>query len=215
MTLINLSGDIWQRWELRRQELAAKGTWKLAGLFRGHEGSRFRSATKRVLYTGKATAGPYEPNPEDNNFFGCNTGAFWSFARRLNRLTRGDPDELANIAWSNLCKIGTRYGNPDDVLVKAQADLAVETLRQEWIELKPTLVICVAENYQEHLIYAAFGVTQNHNDGFKEINVPGGKFWRRPALDGMPAFLWMKHPQGKLLEYLEAAEALAKEVISA
>ena len=34
------------------------------------------------------------------------------------------------------------------------------------------------------------------------------------ALDGVPAFLWMKHPQGKLNEYLDAAEFLAHEMLS-
>ena len=115
-------------------------------------------------------------------------------------MTGGNADELENIAWSNLCKIGTCYGNPGDDLVRAQADLAVETLRKEWIELMPTLVVCVAEGYQEQLIYDAFGVTQNHGDGFFVIEGPDGTFWGRPPIDGMPAFLCMRHPQGKARE---------------
>jgi hypothetical protein len=105
--MIILEGDIWTRWEAKRKELETRNRWELAGQFRGHEGSAFRRADKRVLYVGKATAGLYDPGPEDENFFGCNRGAFWSFARRLNKLTGGNPGELENIAWSNLCKIGT------------------------------------------------------------------------------------------------------------
>jgi hypothetical protein len=29
----------------------------------------------------------------------------------------------------------------------------------------------------------------------------------------MPAFLWMKHPQGKRREYIDAAEAFAKAML--
>ena len=145
--------------------------------------------------------------------FGCNSGPFWTFARQLSRLADGDPQTLGHIAWSNLCKIGTVYGNPGDDLVDAQADLAVETLRQEWTELKPTLVVCVAEGYQEQLVYLAFDVQQDHGDRFEIITTTEGKFWRRPAVDGMPAFLWMKHPQGKPREYIDAAESLAHAML--
>lgn len=54
----------------------------------------------------------------------------------------------------------------------SQADLAIETLRQEWVELHPTLVVCVMEGYEERLIYDALGVTQNDNDGFEEVALP-------------------------------------------
>jgi len=211
--MINLEGDIWAHWEARRKELEATGRWELAGLFRGHEGAAFRTAEKKVLYLGKATAGEYRPRPKNEGYFGCNRRAFWSFARRLNRLTGGDPGGLENIAWSNLCKIGTVRGNPNDSLVAAQAVLAVETLRQGWVELRPTLVVCVAEDWHEELVYRAFDVTQNQGDGFNVKTVSGSEFWRRPALDGMPAFLWMKHPQGKSLEYIEAAEAVAEAML--
>ena len=212
--MINLEGDIWQRWESKHQDLSAKAKWPLAGLFRGHEGADFRNAAKKVLYTGKATAGPFNLETADQDYFGCNKKAFWSFARKLNSLTGGDPSELGNIAWSNLCKIGTVKGNPTDDLVEEQADLAVKTLRQEWIELRPTLVVCVAEGFQEQLIYRAFDVVQNHDDGFEALTVPGGTFWRRPAIDDMPAFLWMKHPQGKRREYIEAAETIAEGMLA-
>jgi hypothetical protein len=211
--MIILEGDIWTRWEAKRKELETRDRWELAGLFRGHEGSAFRRADKRVLYVGKATAGLYDPRPENENFFGCNRRAFWSFARRLNKLTGGNPGELENIAWSNLCKIGAVIGNPDDALVDAQAVLAVETLRQEWVQLRPTLVVCVAEGWHEELVYRAFNVTQNQGDGFEVVPVSGSEFWRRPAIDGMPAFLWMKHPQGKRREYIDAAEAIAKAML--
>ena len=212
--MIDLSGDTWTQWRNRHQDLAAARKWDLAGLFCGHEGSNFRAAGRKVLYTGNATAGPFEPTPDDQDFFGCNRKAFWSFARRLNSLTGGNSDELENIAWSNLCKIGTRYGNPGDDLVEAQADLAIATLRQEWTELNPTLIVCVAEGYQEHLIYRAFEVIQNINDGFNVVTTSSGKFWVRSALNGMPAFLWMKHPQGKPREYIETAQSLAEQILA-
>lgn len=210
--MIHLSGDTWKRWENLRHELSSTGRWKLAGLFRGHEAPGFRQATKRVLYVGKATAGPFDC-ADASEAFGCNSGPFWTFARQLSSLANGDPQTLGHIAWSNLCKIGTSIGNPDDALVRAQADLAVETLQREWVELKPTLVVCVAEGYQEQLIYRTFGVTQNHEDGFTADKLPAGTFWTRTAQDGMPAFLWMKHPQGKSREYIKAAASLAEEML--
>ena len=212
--MIHLSGDIWQRWEAKRKYLMATGLWELAGLFRGHEGSGFRSAAKKILYTGKATAGAFEPSAMDVDYFGCNKGPFWSFARRLNRLTGGNSEELENIAWSNICKIGTVSENPGEKLVDAQRCLAVETLRQEWVELLPTLVVCVAEGYQEQIIYDAFGVIQDQEDGFETVRSAGMTFWRRFAKDGLPAFLWMKHPQGKPLAYISAAQGIAEEMLA-
>ena len=58
--MIELTGDTWQRWEKKRLELAATGHWNLAGLFRGHEGPNFREAPTKILYVGKATAGPFD-----------------------------------------------------------------------------------------------------------------------------------------------------------
>lgn len=211
--MIKLFGNTWQRWEDLREELAATERWQLAGLFRGHEGPEFRDAPKKILYVGKATAGPFDTEDASEKAFGCNRGPFWSFAKRLSRLAGGNPEELGGVAWSNLCKIGTVTGNPDDALVNKQAELAVQTLRQEWIELQPSLVVCVAVGYQEQLVYRAFGVIQDHGDGFEEVPCPGSNLWRRPALGGMPAFLWMKHPQGKVSEYLDAAESVAKQML--
>lgn len=211
--MLNLSGDIWKRWESKHEELKAKGTWNLAGLFRGQEGPGFHCATQKVLYTGKATAGPFDSATAAQDSFGCNRKAFWSFARRLSQLTGGDAEKLGNIAWSDICQIGLVEGNPGSDLVGAQQALAIETLRQEWLELKPSLVVCVAEGYEEQLIYKAFGVTQGQGDGFNEVTVPNGTFWQRPPLDGMPAFLWMKHPQGKPKEYIQAAEKIAEELL--
>ncbi len=213
--MIELSGDTWLRWENLRRDLAATKRWELAGLFRGHESPGFRHAAKRVLYTGKATAGRFDSENASEESFGCNRGAFWNFARELSSLAGGDPQELTHLAWSNICKIGTAKGNPDDILVNAQADLSVHTLRQEWAELNPTLVVCVGEGYQEQLIYRAFGVTQDHEDGFTKENFSGGTFWTRPALDGLPAFLWTRHPQGKPKEYIDAAGSLAAEILRA
>ena len=211
---IKLSGDIWPRWQARHEELSEKWQGKLAGLFKGHEDPGFRHSAKKVLYTGKATAGPFTLENADEDYFGCNKKAFWSFAKRLSRLTGGDSDKLENIAWSNLCKIGSVSGNPNQELVDAQRDLAVETLRQEWVELKPTLVVCVTEDYQENLIREALGVVEG-KDGFQPRETSAGVLWTRKAANGMPAFLWMKHPQGKRLEYIEAAQSLAEEMLLA
>jgi hypothetical protein len=213
---LNLSPVIWQRWEEKYQQMTADKKWagKIAGLFYGHEEPGFRAAAKRILYTGKATRGEFNLENLDHDYFGCNKGGFWSFARRLADLTGGDRKKLENIAWSNLCKIGSVAGNPNTELVDEQADLAVETLKLEWAELKPTLVVCVAEGYEESLVYQAFNVTQNQNDGFSTRNESGFVFWTRPAQDGMPAFLWMKHPQGKTQEYLDAALSIAAEMLA-
>ena len=213
--MIDLSGDIWDRWAARREELQKQNRWQLAGLFRGHEGPNFRTAAKKVLYTGKATGGEYRPGPEDDDYFGNNNAPFWSFARRFNLLTGSNAEDLENLAWSNLCKIGTCSGNPDDALAAAQSDLAVETLRKEWLELEPTLVVCVAEGYQEPFIYKALEDKQNVDDGFSCVPVNGFQFWIRPRIGSFPPILWMRHPQFRTRKYLAAAEALAGEVLNA
>ena len=199
-----------RRWQNLHTELSnVEAGPELAGLFLGHKPPGFLRHSRRILYIGKATAGPFNDQNASSKYFWCNQSAFWSFACRLSR--RADPDcsDLTNLAWSNLCKIGTTLGNPGRNLVAAQRALAVETLQAEIAALRPTLVACVAANYlADDFIYDTLKVRRGM-DGFEECSVGTSAMYHRAPRDGFPAMLWMQHPQGKSCEYLDRADQLA------
>jgi hypothetical protein len=97
--------------------------------------------------------------------------------------------------------------------VRAQAELAIETLRWEWAKLQPHLVVLTNMNWHEKLVYDAIRVEQGPEDGFKRVDQGGGQFWIKHATDGMPAFLWMGHPERKKLSYVQAAAQIAASLV--
>ena len=107
-----------------------------------------------ILYMGKATGGDWFKR----NFHGrvgerieCTErwitavknreyhSAFWHFFRELEKLQ-------SNVIWTNVCKIGVRYGNPRGEYLRFQRALAIETLRLELRLYRPTLVVFATGN---------------------------------------------------------------------
>ena len=211
-----LSPETIQRWTELHTELSSQPRYagKLAELFVGHVPEGYALQKERLLYIGKATGGPFNADNPSAQFFDCNGAAFWSLAHRLSAATDPSCEELGNIAWSNLCKIGTAFGNPDDRLAKAQYELAVESLQEEIQRVQPTLIICAAEGYQDHFFYDALGVTQGVDDGFQSSDVDGVPYYCRPRQAGWPPVLWMKHPQFRRTSYLEAVVAVSRNLLN-
>lgn len=189
------------------------GNGHLAGLFKGHVPKGYRKKTKKILYIGKATAGPFEGSDPSEQSFNRSTAGFWSFARSISRCADDKCDDLSNLVWSNLCKIGVSNGNPANDLAEQQRELAVETLRREIKFLKPSLVVCVAEGYQDHFLYQVLEVEQGVNDGFR-CRLSGKLFlYFRAADGGWPPILWMRHPQFKNHTYLADALGIARDLM--
>lgn len=212
--MINLCGDIWDRWKDLHTELNAEGRWDLAALFKGHEPPEFRTSPVKIHYIGKATAGRLDSDDPGEEYFFCNEKAFWRFAAHLSGISSQGGDPTRCLAWSNICKIGVAHNNPQGELVQRQRHLAVETLRREWLELKPTVIVCAAENYLDDVIYDALGVAKGEGDGFREVRAESGSsFWVRDSIREWPAFFWMKHPQGKKAAYVDDAKRAARTLI--
>jgi hypothetical protein len=206
--------DLKARWKKLHQELfVLHPKISLAGLFVHYVPPGYFENSRRILYIGKATAGEFLDENAPAKWFNRNSGGFWSFARRMSKCANPDCANLSNLAWSNLFKIGKSRGNPNGKLAAAQKSLAVETLRAEIRCLKPTLVVCVAAGYQDHIFYDVLGIKQNIDDGFVEEFYGKWAFYSRPAYGEWPPILWMSHPQGKTRDYLEAGERIAQKLM--
>ena len=185
------------------------GKTKLAGLFRPCAQDAKRGQ-KRILYVGKATGGPYQAGCDGYPHFNQNGSAFWRFAQDI-----ANDKELGGVTWSNVCKTGTRVGNPNEKLMKAQEDLAIETLHEELRTSHATLMVVFTDWWQESAVYAALNLQQGAGDGFREDHTPDKKpFWIREAKSSLPAVLWIRHPERKTKEVLtkwrETAATLLK-----
>jgi hypothetical protein len=207
-----MSTELKRKWKNLYAQLSADPRFssRLAGLFLGHVPESYHAGT---LYIGKATRGHCESNNPGAAYFN-KKGAFWSFARRLSRSV--DPrcgDDLPNLAWTNICKIGTISGNPNKELAKAQRPLAIATLIMEIRTLNPTLVVFVTDGYLDCIVNEVLNVEHGANDEF-EYQLSGDIWvYYRCAQDGWPPILWMKHPQGKKRRYLEDAEQIARDLM--
>lgn len=185
----------------------------LAYPFFGYAPPTFAKSKTRVLYIGKATAGPLD-NHDLSIYFGCNHGAFWSFARRLGRYYSESNEPLDCIAWSNICKLGTQTDNPDKPLAAAQRDLVIRILKSEINFLKPSLIVCVAANtLYDDFFYDALNTTRGPDDGFIGKPDENSSLWVRPSFPPYPPILWMKHPQVKPGKYLDFAETEALKLL--
>jgi hypothetical protein len=186
---------------------------KLAGPFFGHAPKTFAKSNTKILYIGKATAGTFDEPDASRCHFGANEKMFWSFARRLGSKT-GDPtDPLANIAWSNLCKIGTRIKNPGAALAIEQQELAVKILSAEIQFLQPSLIVCVAGyTIYDDFFYKSLNTTRGQ-DGFLGKPQDNPTLYVRSSLPPYPPILWMRHPQFRPASYLDFAEAEALQLL--
>jgi hypothetical protein len=186
----------------------------------------YRSQPRRILYVGKATEHSYERKhftamknaPMDTRikerldlaetvFRGnrLKTGAsFWGFANDLSRAVDPACADLANLAWSNLCKVGTESGLPEDSSIARQSSLAAETIKREIENLRPSIVVVVSSHFAERNILLKTFDTENPRKWNKseedESKVVDDVWW----LEGAPPVIWMRHPQfapGALRKY--------------
>ena len=212
-----MSPETIQRWTDLHAELSSqpKYSGKLAGLFKGHIPETYALKKQRILYIGKATEGKFGIENASSMYFNCNGAAFWALARRFS--TAADPscNALENVAWSNLCKIGTISDCPVNQLADAQHQLAVESLQEEITRVQPTLIVCVAEGYQDHFFYEALQVVQGKDDGFLSADVDGVPYYYRGRRDSWPPILWMKHPQLRKRSYVDAVVAMGSDLMKA
>jgi hypothetical protein len=199
---------LWQEWLTLHERLSAVRSERLAGLFPGYKPDGYEAHKTRILYVGKATAGPFVADlsllpgrdlEQQKAFakvcFYRITGGFWQFAERLSTALGGD--NRSNLVWSNLCKIGTHTGNPSDELVGLQQELAIKTLRAEIVEYNPTIVVFVSNQFAQKIL---LGGIDNPTDGSwnkseEEDPQQVKDVWWRKATATTPAVLWMRHPQ--------------------
>ena len=198
-----VSSILTKQWEALYSELSSSrdGRPALAGLFLGWKPDGFDTQAKRLLLVGKATAGEFKGEGIHEQSFGGNS-AFWRFALEMSHSAGAQNDELVNVAWSNVSKIGTVDGNPPDSLQLAQAALACRTLRQEIDDCKPTLVVFVCDGYCDDVVYDAVNAERGGLNDFETRQSAHGEFYVRTEVrDGpkhLPPMLWLRHPQGKL-----------------
>lgn len=196
--------------------------------------------SRSILYVGKATAGDWDWEPGDflkipkvrlndriedrreltRRFLRewaeakYNSG-FWHFARKLNDVAADKwkvpvRSSLQHIIWTNICKIGARKGNPRSLLLAKQRDLSVETLRAEIRSYKPDLVCFVTWDFGWDLVKEVFGDT---SDGAWDKTRNEDWIWQRPARNGTPLAVLLRHPQGKRRQLREKWLNLVSEIL--
>ena len=181
-----------------------------AGRFKVTTHPDFHKQQRRILYIGKATAGTFEEDDAAEHAFEHGQSSFWRFARKISRLADPAMDNLENLAWSNLIKQGVTSGNPKSLSEDQKAE-AVGILRKEVADLKPNLIVLVTVGYEEDIPKAAFDIEDGEtigNDGkLKTLPVSDQAYsiWSREVYRAFPPIVWLNHPQGKRLEYTDAA----------
>jgi hypothetical protein len=208
---------LWREWLTLHERLSAVRPERLAGLFPGYKPDGYEEHKTKILYVGKATAGPFvdESSPKSGTdlkqqkalakvCFYLTQGGFWNFAERL--CTAFGCDNRSNLVWSNLCKIGTHTGNPSDELVGLQQELAIKTLRAEIVEYNPTIVVFVSNQFAQKILLGAIGNPPNDlwSESESESPVRVEDVWWQRTTPLSPALLWMRHPQfapSKLTSY--------------
>jgi len=215
MNQSTMRAELRMRWQELHQELLVdeRFSGRLAGLFEGHQPEGYQLHSRRILYVGKATAGEFGIPNASHEWFNVPRGSFWAFARRLSLAVDGSCNDLSNLAWSNLCKIGVKRGNPDSVLADEIHVLAVKTLQHEFQTLDPSLVVFVTETYLDHFVYEALNTMQGI-DGFEDKEAGGLPIYFRKRKDGFPPVLWIRHPQGKPRAYTNRSLEIAVDLLT-
>ncbi len=169
---------------------------------------------RRILYIGKATAGPFDgETPAEDSFNG--RGPFWAFARSVSKLADPACTDLSNVAWSNIFKQGVIKGNPSGNIAESQRDAATQALRGEIKKFTPSLVLLVNAGYYEEVPKMAFDIKDGESGPGALIRTPvKGEnkidLWSRPQYDVFPPIVWMYHPQWKSKAYLDTARNLIR-----
>jgi len=210
---------LWSSWLALYSSLLDKG-FPVSAPFLPLVPSEFKKQSKTVLYIGKATNGACDRTAFDSALatssdlarnqsesfsravfegkVGRRGASFWGFANDLAEALNPKIENLGNLSWSNICKIGSDKGNPKDCMLTDQIPLAVRTLRHEIALLKPTIIVCVANSYANPVLIPALGNPSNSawekSEARPEIGVDNVWWLRRTQ--STPAVLWMRHPQG-------------------
>ncbi|MGU9977090.1 MAG: hypothetical protein ACNYNY_00120 [Candidatus Oxydemutatoraceae bacterium WSBS_2016_MAG_OTU14] len=137
--------------------------------FKTHEGCKYKNASTKLMFVGRATNGwdekynesthKSENNcleawtaPEDRHpdGYSYHNSAFWQVAKAMTRkfLEMNEKDWntkwSCHIVWSNLYRIAPKEkGNPSIALCKDQLDLCKDLLHAEIEELQPDKIICL------------------------------------------------------------------------
>jgi len=180
---------------------------------------------RSILYVGKATKGDWYKE-EFSDQSSCKDAAsrreerlectkqflkdhapnynsgFWHLARELDTAVAKKWNQrvaipFQHVTWTNICKIGTVIGNPDNSIRNEQRSLAIETLRLEIELYQPQLLCFVSWDYGFDLVKEVIGVPSDeswHQTENKQW------IWWRKATDKLPAVLLTGHPERKSIE---------------
>jgi len=168
---------------------ATKGDWKL-DKFEAQSGSPIDI---RIEKRRKATRDHLDAEKDNQS------SAFWRFWMSLHQI--GSP-----VIWTNRAKIGVVKGNPSGANLRAQVELARDTLNAEVAEYGPSLVVIVGDYAGDEIICPVFGLIGE----WKKDNDDG--VWWIDRTDSSPAVLWTGHPERKrgeqVARWLDRARAL-------
>jgi hypothetical protein len=205
-----------------------------AGPFLAYAPPGYAKRKKRILYVGKATNRDYERRRFDESrdaskderikerldlaesIFRSRLGkrgpSFWGLANELS--TAVDPvcHDLANVAWSNVCKIGGISGVPDSSAIARQSPLALETLQSEIKHFQPSVMVIVSGGFAEKEVT------------LKALDAENLKIWRKSEeeknkkvdnvwwlTDPLPV-IWMRHPRSSTASLRDYAKEKAVQL---
>ncbi|MGD0191681.1 MAG: hypothetical protein ABSD74_13150 [Rhizomicrobium sp.] len=226
MSLIQIQSRWVQLFQLMDSDPSLTNS-RLAGPFVSVPPAAWDASRKNVLYVGKATHKDWfkekfvrSPVLEtcrsstveflQEVYDGNENRAFWRFARRLSEIASGtDQANLQNLVWSNIAKVGVTSGNPTGRYLAYQHELAVETLRAEIDEYRPSLVVFVTSSYAEEVIRDLVDDDDATWQKKEDADLP----WYRRAQAGLPSMLWLHHPQRKPLATLDVWLSVAKGLL--
>ena len=142
------------------------------------------------------------------------TSPFLRFGQRLSKDVaeaagpKSEPFE--NLIWTNLAKIGMQSGNPGGPYLKAQMELAVETLAAEIAYYRPSLVVTAVHDFGYGPLRRA--IPELWEDGpHKQASWP--TYWSQSARNGRPAVLWTMHPERKEPAVLDTWSKVARHLV--
>lgn len=214
LILPNLQGcDLLKAWKAHRAGLDDP-----AGLFYGFSPAGYATQPRRLLYVGKATAGPFE-RVSDHEASRALNSAFWRFARRLGcalrcEETAVDEDPLGCVAWTNVSKTAAKTVKAQERFLAGAEKLAICTLRAETSYLKPNVIVFVCGTFGESVVREIAGGGGDHmwhKEGSHGLTLQDNIWWKRDPT-GIPC-VWMGHPQGKKRDLLEKAVGLIVECV--
>jgi len=232
-----MNDSMWERWVQLYTELDSVESI-LAAPFIPFVPDGFESRTNTVLYIGKATGGDCDKDRFDtalltsteearavserfsSEIFNSKRGKtgpnFWGFANALACALDPKSQNLENLCWSNVCKIGVKVGNPEGRVFAHQVPLAVQSLKTEIADLNPSIIVCVANSFADRILLPAIG--NPINDAWhksEEVPLSGVEnVWWMPRMSPNPPILWMRHPQSSSSTLREFALKKVVDLIS-